>query len=290
MDKFFARLDMFISRVDDYNTSQGDQNMKTELTSEQIASYRENGYIVLENFLTPDELERWRWATDESVAQRLASVDASLTNQSDPDAYYAQVFTQCLKLAETHAGMHEIMHDPNLGQVAATLAGVDGIRIWHDQALIKPPYGNPTAWHLDNPYWSFSSPDSISIWVALDDATLSNGCLYYAPGTHQSAHYQTVGIGKKLGGLFDVYPDWRAIDPVAGPCPAGSAVFHNGLTAHGAGANMTNKPRRAMTCAYMPDGSVFNGTPNILPQSYLATLKVGDVLNDDAINPLIWHK
>jgi phytanoyl-CoA hydroxylase len=264
--------------------------MNTQLTTDQIASYQKNGYIVLEDFLTPDELERWRWATDEAVAQRLATVDASLTNQSDPDAYYAQVFTQCLKLADTHAGMRELMFDPDLGRVAATLAGVDGIRIWHDQALIKPPYGNPTAWHLDNPYWSFSSPDSISIWVALDDATLSNGCLYYAPGTQKFARFQTVGIGKNLGGLFDVYPDWRAIDPVAGPCPAGSAVFHNGLTAHGAGANMTNKPRRAMTCAYMPDGSTFNGTRNVLPEAYFESLKVGDVLNEDTINPLIWHK
>lgn len=263
--------------------------MNAELTSEQIGSYQENGYIVLENFLTCDELAQWRWATDESVAQRLAAVNPELTNQSDPDAYYAQVFTQCLKLADTHSGMRELMWDPKLGKLAASLAGVDGIRIWHDQALIKPPYGNPTAWHLDNPYWSFSSPNSISIWVALDDATLSNGCLYYVPGTHKSARFQTVDIGKKLGGLFDVYPEWRAIDPIACPCPAGSAVFHNGLTAHGAGANMTNKPRRAMTCAYMPDGSTFNGVQNILPDDYFKGLDIGDKLNNDETNPLIWH-
>ena len=74
------------------------------------------------------------------------------------------------------------------------------------------------------------------------------------------------------------------------PCPAGSAVFHNGLTADGAGANMTNRPRRAMTCACMPDGSVFNGTKNILPDAYFARLSVGDPLDDDAFNPLIWHR
>ena len=66
-------------------------------------------------------------------------------------------------------------------------------------------------------------------------------------------------------------------------------VFHNGMTAHGAGANMTNKPRRAMTCAYMPDGSTFNGTRNILPADYYQLLKVGDILNEDTINPLIWQ-
>jgi ectoine hydroxylase-related dioxygenase (phytanoyl-CoA dioxygenase family) len=211
-----------------------------------------------------------------------------LTNQVDPDNYYAQVFTQCLKLADTHPGMRELMLDPRLGRIASTLAGVEGIRIWHDQALFKPPFGNPTGWHLDVPYWSFSSPRAISLWVALDDATLSNGCLYYIPGSHLTARYDNVGIGQNIADLFRVYPEWRAIEPVACPCPAGSAVYHNGLTAHGAGANMTNRPRRAMTCAYMPDGSAFNGQRNILPADYFHSLRIGDILNDNIINPLIW--
>src|ERR1043165_4317590 len=184
--------------------------------------------------------------------------------------------------------MREIMFDPQLGEVSARLAGIDGIRIWHDQALIKPPYGNPTGWHLDNPYWSFSSRDAISIWVALDDATLGNGCMWYVPTTHKTARYENANIGQNMDGLFRIYPEWKPIDPVAAPVPAGTAVFHNGLTAHGAGANMTNRQRRAMTCAYMPDGSTFNGVKNVLPDSYFNTLKVGDVLDDPKMNPLIW--
>jgi len=260
------------------------------VTPEQVRSYQENGFLVIENFLDAEETTHWSRTTDEAVAQRLASTSPHLNNQGDPDNYYAQVFTQCLKLADSHAGMRALMLDPRLGRVAATLAGVDGIRIWHDQALYKPPFGNPTGWHLDNPYWSFSSRDSLSIWVALDDATRDNGCLYYVPGTHKTATWQNAGIGQNQADLFKVYPPWREIGTVGCPCPAGSAVFHNGLCAHGAGANMTNKPRRAMTCAYMPDGSTFNGTRNILPDAYFQTLTVGDVLNDDTVNPLIWHK
>ena len=52
---------------------------------------------------------------------------------------------------------------------------------------------------------------------------------------------------------------------------------------------MTPGFRRAMTCAYMPEGSTFNGQANILPQEYLSTLKVGDTLNSDEQNPLIYH-
>jgi phytanoyl-CoA hydroxylase len=45
-----------------------------------------------------------------------------------------------------------------------------------------------------------------------------------------------------------------------------------------------------MTCAYMPDGSTFNGKQNVLPMPYFKTLAVGDVLKDDWINPLICHR
>ena len=58
--------------------------------------------------------------------------------------------------------------------------------------------------------------------------------------------------------------------------------------AHGAGANMTAGRRRAMTCAYMPDGCVYNGTQNVLPADYVETISVGDTLDDDWLNPLIY--
>ena len=41
-----------------------------------------------------------------------------------------------------------------------------------------------------------------------------------------------------------------------------------------------------MVCAYMPDGCTFNGIKNILPDAYLETTAVGDILDDDTINPL----
>jgi ectoine hydroxylase-related dioxygenase (phytanoyl-CoA dioxygenase family) len=240
-----------------------EEQMKTEISAQQIEFYQENGYIVLEDFLNPEELETWRNVTEEAVHHRLNSSigdwQKDLTNQGNPDDFYSQVFTQCVRLADTHEGMKQLMMDERLGQVAGTLAQVDGIRIWHDQALIKPPFGNATSWHLDNPYWSFSSRDSLSIWVALDDATLHNGCLWYLPKTHKSARYDNVGIGANMRDLFKAYPEWISLEAVPTPAKAGSVVFHNGLTAHGAGTNMTPRPRRAMTCAYMPDGSTFNG-------------------------------
>ena len=59
---------------------------------------------------------------------------------------------------------------------------------------------------------------------------------------------------------------------------------------HGAGDNMTPGWRRAMTCAYMPVGSTFNGQKNVLPTDYFESLEIGDVLENDEVNPLLWQK
>jgi ectoine hydroxylase-related dioxygenase (phytanoyl-CoA dioxygenase family) len=75
------------------------------------------------------------------------------------------------------------------------------------------------------------------------------------------------------------------------PCPAGGAIFHNGLVAHGAGTNLTPRPRRAMTCAFMPDGATYNGRAHdMLAPDYVASLEVGDPIDDDRIFPLVWSR
>ena len=253
-------------------------------TTGEIGQYRREGFIRLPDFLGSDELSRWREATDGAVRERVAGRD-------DDRSFYSRVFTQCQRLADTNAAIAELILDARLGEAAALLAGVDGVRVWHDQALIKPPYGNPTAWHLDDPFWSFDSADAISVWVALDDATVENGCLWYLPGTQREARCELTPIGENFGALFEQYPHWLEREPVAVPCPAGGAIFHNGLVAHGAGTNLTPQPRRAMTCAFMPDGATYNGRPHdMLAPEYVASLEVGDRIDDDRAFPLVWSR
>jgi hypothetical protein len=213
------------------------------------------------------------------------------TNQGDADSYYAKVYVQCIRLHAESEAMRKLVLDPRIGKVAATLAGVDGMRLYHDQALFKPAQGNPTAWHLDNPFWSFHSPQAMTMWIAIEDATLGNGCMWYVPGSHKTASVdKNLNIGADFAGLFKMYPEWKNIEPKSAACPAGSVVFHNGLTAHAAGVNLTNKPRRAFAVAFMPEGSKFNGRQDVLSAEYFKTLKVGDELNDDVVHPLLWSK
>lgn len=270
--------------------------MKWKISEEQVEYYQTNGFIVIEDFLSPDELEHWRASVMEAVTERggkkMPGKDTKIGEDDgiNEDAeYFGKVFDQLLNLWQTNDKVKELMIDERIGEMATKLSGADGIRIWHDQALFKRPWANPTAWHLDTPFWSFSDKRALSIWVALDDATLENGCLYFIPGSHKITSFKNSSIGKNMDGIFQVYPQCAKMQPFVAKMKAGSCSFHNGLTIHGAGANMTPGFRRAMTCAYMPEGNVFNGQANILPEEYLKTLKVGDPLNNDEQNPLIYH-
>lgn len=267
--------------------------MRNELSQQDIAQYRRDGFLVIENFLSPDELDFWRTALDEAVAKRNGNKmpDRKEVYGKGDDAdksYYDNVFDQLINLWQDNEKIKQVMLDERLGKMAAELSGSDGIRIWHDQALIKKPWANPTSWHLDTPYWSFSDRRALSIWVALDDATYENGCLFFIPGSYHQTTFENPGIGKNMGAIFTTYPEFKTSKSVAAPMKAGSCSFHNGLTIHGAHANMTPGYRRAMTCAYMPDGNTFNGTQNILSDDVVSRLKVGDPLNDDALTPLIY--
>ena len=187
--------------------------MRTKWASPDRDFYAENGYLVMEEFLSASELEQWRAAVDEAVEQRgrqrfsfptaRDSEVSDTTEASEQQAYYDGVFTQRVNLWQTNDKVRELMIDRELGRVVTEVARIDGVRIWHDQALVKGPYANPTAFHLDVPYWSFTSADAITIWVALDDATLENGCLYYMPGSHKAKKFDNVGIGPSIGALFE---------------------------------------------------------------------------------------
>jgi phytanoyl-CoA hydroxylase len=263
--------------------------MKTALNDSQIQQYRHDGFIHIPGFLDQEEVTTLKSAvieTARSMGKKKVAGDG--VDMEEKEDFYDKVFTQRLNLWKINNTVKHFMLNPDLGKMACRLEDIAGIRVWHDQTLIKEPFANGTAWHLDNPYWSFFSQHAISIWIALEDATPYNGCMCFIPGSQKLAMFDNVGIGQNMGDLFKLYPKMGDIDPVPVPMKAGDCSFHNGLTAHGAGANMTRGRRIAMTCAYMPEGSTFNGNRNILPEAYFKTLKEGDVLENDEQNPLLY--
>ena len=265
--------------------------MKTTLNEGQIQQYRNDGFIYIPGFLSQKEVATLKAAVLEAIStmgdSRLVGGGEAWSDKKKP-MYNASVFTQRLNLWKLNETVKSFMVHPELGKMICALEGIEGVRVWHDQALIKEPFANPTSWHLDNPYWSFHTRQATSIWIALEDATPFNGCMCFVPGSHKLATYNNVAIGQNMGDLFKLYPEMGEIDPVPVPMKAGDCSFHNGLCAHGAGTNMTRGRRIAMTCAYMPEGSTFNGKKNILPEDYFKSLHEGDVMENDEQNPLVY--
>ena len=263
--------------------------MRSGFTPEEIASYRDLGYLHVTALLDDVELRRWQQVITAAVEDRIG-----YTLRGQPAGHrenaYSNVFLQLMLLTRTHNDVHELMHDSKLGKLAATLAGLDRIHIWHDQALIKEPLANATAFHRDVPFWSFDSTQAISVWVALDDASPDNGCLYVLPRSQSLTDYEHVSIGVNMGELAARYPELAAIEPVAVPAKAGDAIYIDGMVAHAAGCNMTSTYRRAMTCAYMPHGARFNGKKNILSDEYMASLNIGDILDNEEELPTIYAR
>ena len=258
----------------------------------QIERYRENGFVQIPNFINEGELPVWQNAFDSAISDRLENNREFMTNQMNPKHSFARTLIQCNRLADTSPDFRELLFSEKVGEAASSLMDVETVRVWHDQALIKPPYGNATTIHLDAPYWSFYSEQSVSLWIALDRCTYRNGCMFYLPSTHKTAEVtRNVRGSINMGELVDMYPEWSGIEPMLVPCEPGDAIWHHGMVAHGAGANIGTTHRRAMTCIFMPDGVTYNGKRNSsVPEDYAKTLKVGDILNNDEHFPVIWTR
>jgi ectoine hydroxylase-related dioxygenase (phytanoyl-CoA dioxygenase family) len=165
--------------------------MNTTLTQQQIDQYQRDGALIYRNFLSEAEVDSLLGNISKAVREmgdsrvaRNADFGKDQENSAESE-YYDEVFVQKLNLWRINDAVKRLFLGPELGEMLCKLSGADGMRVWHDQTLQKMPWANPTAWHLDNPFWSFYSRDSISIWIALDDAAVENGCMYYIPGSHR---------------------------------------------------------------------------------------------------------
>jgi len=128
------------------------------------------------------------------------------------------------------------------------------IKFYCDQLMMKPRFnGTVTDWHQDSVAWpQFAPQDQISCWVALDDATIDNGCMTVLPGSHQWGP-----IGRQERVQFLKHP--LVPEPVAVELEAGFCMFHHGLNFHRTGANSTPHRRRGLALHYVRAETMYLG-------------------------------
>lgn len=220
-------------------------------------AFDRDGFVMVPDVLTADELHRYGVAVDAAVSARVGDDDRPMSEKSR----YEQTFQQCMNMWEDDLAVRELTFHEGLGELAASLLGADRLRIWIDQALYKQPGSRPTDPHQDWPLWPITPARQITAWIPLDGSTIESGAMGYRPGSHRMgiATFDTMErtIRATAHGDDVPYPsiDHRDLpDPVWVEAPAGSVVLHHSMTVHQAGPNNSSQPRRVHTIAYFEDG------------------------------------
>ena len=227
------------------------------LTDQQVAFFRENGFLNYGRVLHDAQVAELREALERVVRDQAAAAPEAKRNLLGEGSQ--QVVTQIVNIWEAEPAFRRHLYNPVIVPMVAQLMGTDTVRVWHDQVQIKPPaIGGPTHWHQDHPYWPVIQPaDLVSAWVALEDATVENGCMSMVPGSHHWGAYKdgTIGTDPESYGPAPApsfLPPGAAIETVPCEVPAGGVVFHHCLTWHGAPPNRSAKNRPAIAVHYMP--------------------------------------
>ena len=252
--------------------------------AELVARFRDDGYVVVPDLLTVDELDRYASLVTDAVAYRTADDTVPLEQKSR----YQQSFVQCMNLWEDFPDIRPLTFHPTLGQAAAELLGVDAVRLWHDQALYKRSGGRATDTHQDHPYWPIKETASVTAWIPFAGSTRESGAMAYLPGSHAVGLRKFVNIffGEPQNILED--PEVADIGPVLVEVPKGSVAFHHGLTVHLAGPNTTGTDRQVHTIIYFPDGST-RGYPHPHFSVDRAGIEVGQAIDGD-VTPIVWPR
>lgn len=223
------------------------------LSQNEIDRFQRDGFLLVENFFTDEELDGYSKAVDAAVAYRSSDDHRALSEKN----LYEQTFVQCMRLWEDRPDVRPFTFHPKLCAAAAALLTTDRVRLWHDQALYKAPGGRKTDAHLDYPFWPVVEQDLVSVWVPFQDVQAGGGMMSYVQGSHRIGYTEFVDIGQLHGGEpFDLLqePQIAALPLIPVPATRGSAIFHHACTIHAADRNDTDATRRVFTMAYMADG------------------------------------
>ena len=225
--------------------------MPVTLTDEQVAFYHDNGYLVVENVLSPEKLAELRAETD-AIIQAAAGVEASndlydLEDSHRPDNPRVRRIKEPYR---HNAWFRSHMEDPDVTGIVAQLIGPD-IRVYGGKMNIKAAgYGAPVEWHQDWAFYPHTNDDVLATGMLLDDCDEENGPLMVLPGSHKGPVYDHHHDGAFCG-AFD--PDAEALD-LSGAVklmgPAGSMTIHHVRAVHGSALNVSNRQRRLLLTEY----------------------------------------
>jgi len=256
------------------------------LKDEQIAFFRENGYIKLKNVLAPEIIDYYGREISQKVKE-LNTLDVPMEKRTT----YQKAFLQIMNIWTKSELTKEFVMGKRLAKLAADLMGVSGVRMYHDQALYKEAGGGVTPWHADQYYWPLSTPDTCTAWIPLQATPLEMGPLAFAAKSQQFKMGRDLEISDESEKALAKMLREKNFNLVEDAFDLGEVSFHYGWTFHRAGVNTTPKAREVMTIIYMDENIRLAQPRNKNQQADWDTwcpgAIVGEVVNTP-INPVIY--
>ncbi|XP_065648251.1 probable alpha-ketoglutarate-dependent hypophosphite dioxygenase isoform X2 [Hydra vulgaris] len=218
------------------------------LTSDQVEQYREEGYTVVKNLLSEEELKQTRVALDELKERSIKSFQAGEKSdiyEVERGADGKQILNRIRFPCELHETFYNLQRHDKILDCVEDLIGPSFRYIAQDKLNLKPACtGAAVRWHQDWAFFPHTNDSVLTASILLHDTTRSNGCLQIVPGTHKGpilSHYfnntfANVITDKKFKPNNLVYLE----------APAGSLTLHNARVVHGSAKNTSNQPRSTL--------------------------------------------
>ncbi len=226
----------------------------------QTDFFAENGFVVVEHLVSPHDLVTLRRKVDEiqktilekqGAATDRRQVSFVVESAAGGGVVAKPTLRKLADLAPSDEFFRSIAASPNILDIVSTLTGGGGeILLYSDQVFLKPAFsGSEKPLHQDNSYFKVTpNTAGITCWMALDDATIENGCMHYIPGSHKLGLVNHRAIRDTPHLVPDVNFALKPELPV--PIPAGACIFHHLLAMHSSKANTSAHSRRAWALHY----------------------------------------
>lgn len=222
---------------------------KERLSNEQVEQYHRDGYVIIRNYFSPEEINRlYAVAVDDAaVSKNAINVNDSSGRRSKLSLWYkpGNDIYGLLTRSET------IIHN-----VDKILDGNADICHFHSKLMQKEPrVGGAWEWHQDYGYWyknEFLKPDEMmSVMVAITDANKQNGCLQVIRQSHKMGRVEHGFSGEQVGASKHyVELALKTMELVYVELHAGDILFFHSNILHRSEANLSDKPRWSMISVY----------------------------------------
>jgi len=220
---------------------------KSILSENQVQFYKDNGFLLPEKPLFDTQKFNSLFNIFE---EHLANRGELKPDELDvPHLKDERLFKYLM--AEEVLDVIELIIGPNIG-------------LWSSHFICKEPKtGGRTPWHEDSAYWKgrFDRFDDIvTIWLAIDEAMIENGCMGVVPGTHDNGFSEYVQVNSDHS-IFNEEIDGSSMDlskVVWFELNQGNYSLHDSRIIHGANANTSNKRRTGYTMRYFNTDLIFD--------------------------------